>query len=67
MPFQPQGKKKKKKLHIALSKEQLLVFECHMALVGIGTILSLLCSVTDSHVVHRCIMKLDRENPQMLL
>lgn len=49
MPFQPWGKK----LHIALSKEQLLVFECHMAMGGIGTILSLLRSVTDSHVVHR--------------
>ena len=29
------------------------MFECHMAMAGIGTILSLLCSVTDSHVVHR--------------
>lgn len=49
MPFQPQGRK----LHTALSKEQLPVFECQMAMRGIGTILSLLCSVTDSHVVHR--------------
>lgn len=33
--------------------EHLLVFECHMAMGGIGTILSLLYCATGSHVVHR--------------
>lgn len=49
MPFQARGKK----LPLALSKKRWLVCGCHVAVGRISTILSLLCSVTDSHVVHR--------------
>lgn len=49
MPFQARGKK----LPLALSEKRWLVCGCHVAVGRISTILSLLCSVTDSHVVHR--------------
>lgn len=56
MPFQPQMLKKRKKKNPTTAysfKQRAVACVCRMAVAGKGTILSLLCSVTDSHVVPR--------------